>query len=319
MLNEKLDYIITIAEEQNLTRAAKRLFISQPTLTLYLNRLEAELGTKLFDRSRFPVTLTDAGKHYIEEMKKLSASEQRLRNNIKLIANPTKTLIIGIGQVRGQFWLPIILPAFCSIHPYVDIQVIQGTEQYINESLHKSTLDVAFGVLPPSCSDFEVVELLYEKLILTAHKKFGLIPGEMRDQYDPEHPCHLEPAQLKDLPFIIPQIGNGLYDSYEKLILDNKIQPSRTISVNNLNTGLQLALNGLGVQLLSGPILQADQNRVFDISQLDFCTLETMPQTRKCVAAFNDDNIKKNLILDFIRIVQNEVLPRCQYITIINA
>lgn len=75
MLYEKLNYIIAIAEERNLTQAAKRLYISQPTLTLYLNRLENELGVKLFDRSKSPVTLTDAGAYYLEKMKKIYASE----------------------------------------------------------------------------------------------------------------------------------------------------------------------------------------------------------------------------------------------------
>ena len=74
MLYEKLNYIIAIAEERNLTQAAKRLYISQPTLTLYLNRLENELGVKLFDRTKSPVTLTDAGAYYLEKMKKIYAS-----------------------------------------------------------------------------------------------------------------------------------------------------------------------------------------------------------------------------------------------------
>ena len=98
MLYEKLNYVLAIAEERNLTRAAKRLFISQPTLTLYLNRLEAELGVKLFDRSKTPIGLTEAGNYYIGEMKKIYASEQLLRNDIKFIANPSQTLIVGIGQ-----------------------------------------------------------------------------------------------------------------------------------------------------------------------------------------------------------------------------
>ena len=67
MLYEKWNYVLAIAEEQNLTRAAKRLFISQPALTLYLNRLEKELGVKLFDRSRTPILLTEAGKYYVEQ------------------------------------------------------------------------------------------------------------------------------------------------------------------------------------------------------------------------------------------------------------
>lgn len=317
MLYEKLNYILTIAEEQNLTRAAKRLFISQPTLTLYLNRLEAELGVKLFDRSKSPITLTDAGKYYIDEMKKISASEQLLRNDIKLIANPAQTLIIGIGQVRGRHWLPILLPVFCSIHPDVSIQVVQGTEQYMNEALHKRTMDVAIGALPASVSDLSVTDLIYERLFLAAHCKYGLIPAKFRSQYGPDQPYMVDSSLLNGLPFIIPQVSNGLYDSYEKVILDNQIQPSRTISVNNLSTGLKLNLQGLGVQLLTGSILQLDQISSCELAQMDFCVLKNMPESRKCVAAYHPDNIKMNLILDLIRIIQNDVLPDCQYTTII--
>ena len=59
MMYEKLDYVLAVAGGSiNLTRAAKKLYISQPTLALYLNRLEAELGVRLFDRSRVPIVLT---------------------------------------------------------------------------------------------------------------------------------------------------------------------------------------------------------------------------------------------------------------------
>ncbi len=317
MLNQNLNYIITIAEEQNLTRAAKRLFISQPTLTLFLNRLESELGVKLFDRSKTPVTLTKAGEFYIEEMKKLSASEQMLRNDIRFIANPTQTLIVGMGQVRGHHWLPMILPVFCSNHPDINIQLVQGTEQYMCEALHTHHMDVAFGVLPSSISDLETVELMYEKLFLAAHRKFGLIPTALRKEHSAENPYIILPENLDGLPFITPQITNGLYNSYEKIILNKQIQPSRIISVNNQSTGLMLTINGLGVQLIPGSILSFNQNKCPGLEQLDFCTLEDMPQTRKCVAAFNSSNIKRNLIMDFIRIVQNDLLPICHYITIL--
>ena len=61
MLYDKLDYVIAVAEERNLTKAAQRLYVSQPTLSMYLNRLEEELGAKLFDRTKSPITITEAG------------------------------------------------------------------------------------------------------------------------------------------------------------------------------------------------------------------------------------------------------------------
>ena len=115
MMYEKLEYVLAIAEEQNLTRAARKLYISQPTLTLYLNRLEAELGVRLFDRGRTPIRLTDAGRYYIDKMKQIYYAELALRNDLRLVADPEQTLVIGIGQVRGHHWLPKLLPGFCGL------------------------------------------------------------------------------------------------------------------------------------------------------------------------------------------------------------
>ena len=250
-------------------------------------------------------------------MKKISSSEKLLRDNIRLIANPEQTLVMGIGQVRGHHWLPMILPTFCSIHPDVNIQVLQGAETYMSEALQKRQIDVVFGVLPAPASGIVTEDLMHEALFLVAHKKFGLVPDAERPLISAAHPYVLEPETLNGLPFIIPQVSNGLYGSYESLIAGNGIQPSRTISVSNLNTGLQLAVAGLGVQLVSGSIFQLGKNE-FAREALDFCVLENMPATRKCVAAYSRDNVKIHLIQDVIRIVRQEVLGKCELVQVIS-
>ena len=310
MLYEKLNYIIAIAEERNLTQAAKRLYISQPTLTLYLNRLENELGVKLFDRSKSPVTLTDAGAYYLEKMKKIYASEQALRSQIHFIANPTQTLLVGIGQVRGHHWLPLFLPTFCSIHPDINVQIVQETEQQMYEDLQKQKLDVGIGVFPAS-TDIEMVEIMEETLFFAAHRKFGLIPDHLRGKHDMKNPYIVQPDQLNGLPFIIPQVSNGLYDTYETILQNNQIHPSRTISINNLSTGLLLNVKGLGVQLLSGSVVYFSHEP--GVNQLDLFLLENMPETRKCTAIYQSGNIKQKLIQDLIHTLKNEVLPWCPF------
>lgn len=310
MLYEKLNYIIAIAEERNLTQAAKRLYISQPTLTLYLNRLENDLGVKLFDRTKSPVTLTDAGAYYLEKMKKIYASEQALRSQIHFIANPTQTLLVGIGQVRGHHWLPLFLPTFCSIHPDINVQIVQETEQRMYEDLQKQKLDVGIGVFPAS-TDIEMVEIMEETLFFAAHRKFGLIPDHLRGKHDMKNPYIVQPDQLNGLPFIIPQVSNGLYDTYQTILQNNQIHPSRTISINNLSTGLLLNVKGLGVQLLSGSVVYFSHEP--GVNQLDLFLLENMPETRKCMAIYQSGNIKQKLIQDLIRTLKNEVLPWCPF------
>ncbi len=317
MMYEKLEYVLAIAEEQNLTRAARKLYISQPTLTLYLNRLEAELGVRLFDRGRTPIRLTDAGRYYIDKMKQIYYAELALRNDLRLVADPEQTLGIGIGQVRGHHWLPKLLPGFCGLYPHVNIQVMQTSEQQMADALLSGEIDVAFGVLPAMVQKLCIVDLLLEHLFFAAHRQFRLVPEDIRDRFSAERPYLLEPEALNHLPFIAPRIFNGLYESLETILRQNQIQPLKTISISNLNTGFQLARAGLGVQLLSGSILQMNEAQTADCRELDFCVLEHMPSTRRCVAAYTPDNIKKELIERLIRMVREDILPECQFSTVL--
>ena len=175
MLFDKFEYVLAVAEEQNLTRAAKKLFVSQPTLTVHLNRLEEELGVKLFDRSASPITLTPAGQYYIEQMKQIAAKEKKIRCDLQGIACPT-ILTIGIGQVRGRHLLPLVLPDFCALHPDVQIRLVQMPEQNICASLKQGQIDLVIGVLQNLWPEIEEIHLLRERMVLAAGKGFALVP-----------------------------------------------------------------------------------------------------------------------------------------------
>lgn len=308
MLYEKLDYVLAVAEEQNLTRAAQKLFVSQPTLTVHLNRLEDELGVKLFDRSASPITVTPAGRYYIEQMKQVAAKEKKIRNHLLGLAYPTQTLVIGIGQVRGRHLLPMILPSFCERYPDVHIQLVQMPEKDICTALKQGHMDMVIGVLPNLWPDIEEVNLLKEQLCLAAAKSFHLLGKDTQSSFDCPLPLG-DASVLNGQPFIVPGIGNGMYASYESLLRLNRIQPGRMISVNDLNTGLQFTRKGLGIQLLSGSVL--DMNPDIQPGELDFFSLPHMPDARKCVAAYRADTSKRMLITDFLEILRNEALPQC--------
>ena len=313
MLLDRLEYVIAVAEVQNITRAAEQLHISQPALTIYLNRLESELGVKLFDRAKNPIQLTDAGRYYLEEMKKVRAATQSIRQDLQAIADPTRTLRLGIGQVRGNHWLPIILPIFCQQHPSVNVHVMQSTESRMAELLLQDKIDLVFGALPDltlaSERQLEIVKLFPapEPLLLTAHRAYGLVPPEIRDRFDHRRPYTIDPKSLEGLPFIVPEVSNGLYDPLHTIMSSHSLHPSRTITVTNMTTGLQLAIRGLGVQLIYsvGPRFAA----LPDMDRLDFFVLNPMPVGHPCVAAYRPNNVKTEGIQSMIRIVQDKILP----------
>lgn len=156
---DKLDYVLALAEERNLTRAARKAFISQPTLTNYINRLEEQLGVKLFDRSVTPIEIARAGALYIEQMKKIQLAETNLRNELRILGSMETVFHLGIGATWGNHWLPLLLPEFCRRHPEMGIQLHEQGEEFLEDGVRQGEIDLAIGVL-----DTGYPELCYEKL-----------------------------------------------------------------------------------------------------------------------------------------------------------
>ena len=141
---EKLRYLMVLAEERNMTRAAERLYISQPALTACLNRLEEELGVRLFDRSVMPIRLTAAGQYYITEMQKIEYQQnQMLENMRRMNSEQESTLRIGIGRNRGSIWLPQILEKVYERFPEARIEITEDRDESMTEKVVHNMLDVA--------------------------------------------------------------------------------------------------------------------------------------------------------------------------------
>lgn len=173
MIIDKMDYIFAIAKEQNLTRAAKRLFVAQSTLTMYLNRVESELGIKLFDRSKTPILPTPAGELCIEELKKIRQIETRLSARLRQMAHPEETLNVGIGLMHSAAWMPRLLPLFHELYPDVSINLIEQGDELLLQSLQADDADVVIGGMPAGNQD-TAVNLALEQLLLIVPRAFNL-------------------------------------------------------------------------------------------------------------------------------------------------
>ena len=314
MLYEKLDYVIAIAEEQNLTRAAKKLYISQPTLTMYLNRLEESLGVQLFDRRKTPVLLTPAGKRYIEKMREISEAEQILRGELRTISDPASTFRIGSARVRGHYWLPPLLRMLSERHPEISFTVSLGAEKQLQKLLGKDSIDMALGSLadiPESDIPLVFADVAEEKTLLVAHRKYGLVPADARADNSPDRPYLIDPSVLQNMPFVAPSAANGMYLTFQKMITQYNIRPGHTLMIDTMSTGLRMIAQGLGVQLIAAGILVSltpEQRQA-----LDYCLLPDFPVTRRCSVVWREDTDQLPLIREAIELLRKDVLPQMIY------
>lgn len=137
-----LRYIVTIAEEQNLTKAAKRLFVSQSTLSLYLRKLEKELGLLLFQRAGNRLMITPAGRLYVETARKLLSMENDLYEKLQ-IRQKNQALNIGISS---QMMLHIFSRTFSSFSqsaPSFTANIQEGRAVHLLDKLYRNELDIA--------------------------------------------------------------------------------------------------------------------------------------------------------------------------------
>src|SRR3954469_22848658 len=145
----QLRYFVAVAEELSFTRAAARLHIAQPALSVQVRRLEDELGVALLDRSRRAVALTDAGALMLAEARSLLGTlDQTVELVRRTASGEVGRLAIGFVPSASNVALPPLLRRFRSIAPDVAVHLREMAPDDLVRALHEEGIDVAFLYLP---------------------------------------------------------------------------------------------------------------------------------------------------------------------------
>ena len=269
MNSKKLKYIITIAELKSISKAANELFISQPSLSSILSNMEKELGVTLFNRSTSPLSLTYAGEKYVETAKKILNLESNLNKELCDISNMKKgKMTIGLPAVRGTHVLPLVLPKFKEKYPDIEIHLVEGDSNYLEECLLSGKVDLVLTSLPTS-HDKITFELLHEEKIMLACKKDYL--GSEYLLPDTSNIVSLE--KLKDIDFILTKMNHRIRKLTESLFELFDFKPKIALETANTATAFRLATAGLGVCFVSEMIL----NTTVPMDEFDLFNIENSP------------------------------------------
>ncbi len=238
----QLQYVLAVAEYQNFTLAAEKSFVTQPTLSMQVQKLEDELNILIFDRSKKPISITEVGKKIVAQAKNIVAEAGRIKD----IVDQDKgfiggDFILGIIPTVMPTLLPMFLPTFIKKHPKVNLIIKeQGTDTLI-KNIQDGHLDAAIAATPLEVEFIKERPLYYEPFV-------GYVPSNHRLAKQKE----IATSDLDINDILLLQDGHCFRDGVINLCKSpkNTADEQFKIESGSFETLVNLANEGMGMTLL---------------------------------------------------------------------
>ncbi len=241
-----LRYFVAVAEELNFCRAAERLRIAQPPLSLQVRHLEDELGTPLFDRVKRRLVLTPAGQALLVDARRLLLEAEGIKRRVREVARgQSGRLAIGYVGTAMYDLLPSAVRLFRQRHARVELFLDEMSTAAQVQALRRGQIQL--GLLRPPINDetLETEDLLQEKLMVALPEKHPLC-----------RKSHIQLAELENESFILCSAESepSLHRRYLELLRQAGFKPHILQEVTHLQTQVGLVAAGLGVSLVPSTV-----------------------------------------------------------------
>ena len=240
---KEFEYVLAISEERSFSKAAKRLFISQPSLSQYINRLESQIGVTLFDRNTIPLSLTYEGELYIESIKSIINIVENLYKKFDDVTDLKKGRVnIGLTPSKANNPLPAILPIFTKKYPGIELIITERPSSELEEMLTKGQVDVCMLNLPIKSKGIEYESIIKENLYLAAPPNYVAKSVVDNNTGYPQ----IDVADLKDEQFILLHTNQRLRQIANAIFLEANFKPRILLETSSIETSLRLSASGMG-------------------------------------------------------------------------
>ena len=236
----QLEYFQMASRLKNITRAAERLNVSQPNITVAIKKLEAELGIQLFDRSQKQLSLTPEGTIFLNRI------ELALRNiqDAVLEVNDYKqlqkgTIKIGIPSMIGAYLFPRIFSSFQHLYPHLDIYLYEEGSMTIREQLERDELDFGIVILSDASSSLQLLPMARNQIVACVPEEH---PLARKDSININDISEADLIMLKEGSFLRYMVLN-------KLKMAN-ISPNIVLESNQIETIKGLVSTNVGISFL---------------------------------------------------------------------
>lgn len=258
----KYNCVYQVYKECNFTRAAEKLFISQPSLSAAVKNIEKKIGAELFERCGKSVKLTEIGREYISAAERIMNIENEFSNKLNDIYNlETGKITVGGTNYMSSYIIPQIINRFASKYPKIEVVLADANSATLSTMLKNEELDVVIDSFDESMDEYQGYPLLNEDILLCVPKDRAINAKLKRFQIEPESICDKSadlksidavPIEMfKDEKFIMLKKGNDMYSRAMNVFLKNNIIPNVALSVDQLNISYTLSESGMGLCFLT--------------------------------------------------------------------
>ncbi|MEE3462228.1 MAG: LysR family transcriptional regulator [Lachnospiraceae bacterium] len=276
MLNEKqITYLLTVAEERNITAAARKLYISQPALSRMILDIEKELGTQLFIRDRGNLHPSQAGEIYLTGCRDLLLVSRSVSKKISDLNDSLSGQVrLGITSLTGEFLFPRILEAFEEKFPHVELVLSEARMNVLRTMVKQGKLDMAF-VYNTGEPELSYTPVLQDPVYLQVPPRFlelHLSLKKSRAVY-PDIPFEW----LFDQPAILLREGRGMREIADHALSHFEIIPVKLIETESIHLARSLVELNKGFTFIPGIAVTrftADKKKDY------FCRIKDYPMQR---------------------------------------
>jgi len=291
---DQIDTIIEIAKHNSFSRAAERLYRTQPAVSKQVRSLEQELGQRLFHRAGRRVQLTQAGRILLEHCQQLAELRRQAKEALERLRQvPRGRLAVGANEATSLYVLPPVFAAFRARYPEVRLRIHRNFTSKLVERVLSNRLDFAVVSLPVDEKELAVLPLFRDELMV-------LLP--------PHHPLAgqraISIAQIAEHPLIFPRTGRTRA-LFERVFSNRGLEPRVALELASVEAIKKFVAVGLGISLIS----RSFAAREAAAGTLRLIPIEGLKLVRELGLIYHRDKCICPVLEAFLKLVQ-EFSPR---------
>lgn len=301
----QLEYIVALAEHQNFSKAADFCCVSQPSLSMQIQKLEEELNVVIFNRKAKPICPSPQGEEILQTARRILVDAKSILSLSKgWSADVSGSVSIGVIPTIAPYLIPKFLSKFQKSFPQLSIRIAETTTENIKKELKAGKLDIGILVTPLN-EEFIEIPLYYEELFLYSNACNSL--GEIDKILDPEKLWLLEEGHC------LSNQVNSICNMQNRQHVESRI----AYDTGSLETIVRLAEDGNGQtiipQMLINYLDPTNQNKVFDLPSpspvREISIVHTNQYTRKGIIQAFKKAILAEIPEEWLKLTGRSIIP----------